>query len=48
MQGFWRATPRELETISLPLGQPALVVAYWPGGDARVSAMGIGSMIRRL
>ena len=31
-----------------PLGQPALVAACWPGGHARVSAMGIGSMIRRL
>ena len=28
-----------------PLGRPAWVLARWPGGDARVSAIGIGSMI---
>ena len=39
---------REGEAGQPPLGRAALVVAYWPGGDARVSAMGIGSMIRRL
>ena len=31
-----------------PLGRPALVAACWPGGDARVSAMGTGLMIRWL
>ena len=31
-----------------PLGFPGWEVARWPGGDARVSGMGIGSMIHRL
>ena len=39
---------REGEARRPPLGRQALVVACWPGGDARVSAIGIGSMIRRL
>ena len=39
---------REGETGRPPLVRPAWAVARWLGGDARVSAIGIGSMIRRL
>jgi len=39
---------REGEVGRPPLGRLAWALAHWPGGDARVSAIGIGLMIRRL
>ena len=39
---------REGEAGRPPLGRPAWAVACWLGGDARVLAIGIGSMIQRL
>ena len=39
---------REGEAGQPPRGWPDWEVARWPGGDVRVLAIGIGSMIRRL
>ena len=43
-----RDVQREGEAGQPPLGRPAWALAHWPGADAKVSAIGIGSMIRRL